>query len=296
MGSVLRTVLPIAASFLLPGIGTAIGSALGATGVGASALGSGLLGAGLGAVSGGGLKGALLGGGLGALGGYVGSGGSVPGFGNVAGSSLDQVTGVAGLQGPTQGSGLLGSLTQAAGGAQPMKLGSLLQTGGDTLSYLQGDRDLEKMRQIMEAQAGRAEAQYQPYSQAGQTALANMQAPSMEALQNDPGYQFRLQQGNQALDRSLAARGLSQSGAALKAAQEYGQGLADQTYNDYFNRQGQIANLGYGAAGGLGSIYSGLGNAQAAAIRAEIENRNKFYSSMGNTLGGLFGSSQPVFS
>ena len=162
-----------------------------------------------------------------------------------------------------------------------MKLGSLLNAGGKLLSYSQGQDDIDDIQNILAQQSKAAQAQFQPYAQAGQTALANLQAPALEALQNDPGYQFRLQQGQQALDRSLAARGLSQSGAALKAAQEYGQGLADQTYNDYFSRQAQLANLGYGGASGLGSLNIGLGDAQAAALRAQIENRN-------NLLGGLF--------
>lgn len=168
-----------------------------------------------------------------------------------------------------------------------MQLGSLLQAGGKLLSYDQGQDDIEEMRRLMEMQAGRAEQQYAPYSQAGQTALANMQAPSQEALEADPGYQFRLQQGQQALERSLAARGLGQSGAALKAAQEYGQGLADQTYNDYFNRQAQLANLGYGAAANLGNIYLDQGDAAAMAARAEAENRNRLYGGLGS-LAGLF--------
>jgi hypothetical protein len=266
------------------GAAPAIGAASDLGSVGTAALTKGVQGAALGGI-GGGAKGALLGAGLGGLGGFLSAGGAIPGLGSLPGAPLS-----GGLQGPTQGSGILGkfgSLTGAtgAGGAQPMKLGSLLQTGGKLLGYSQGQDSIDDMRRILEEQAMRAEGQFAPYSQAGQVALANLQAPNLEALQNDPGYQFRLQQGNQALERSLAARGLGQSSAALKAAQEYGQGLADQTYNDYFGRQAQLANFGYGSASGLGSIYAGLGNAQAAALRAQMENTNKLYGG----LGGLFG-------
>lgn len=265
----------------------ALGAASGLGSVGSAALTKGVQGAALGGL-GGGTKGALLGAGLGGIGGFLGAGGSIPGLGSLPGAPLS-----GGLQGPTQGSGILGNLgsltgASGAGGAQPMKLGSLLQTGGKLLGYGQGQDSIDEMRQLLEAQAGRAEAQFAPYSQAGQTALANLQAPSLEALQSDPGYQFRLRQGQQALERSLAARGLGQSGAALKAAQEYGQGLADQTYNDYFARQAQLANLGYGSASGLGSIYAGLGDAQAAALRAQMENTNQLFGGLGS-LGGLFG-------
>lgn len=266
-------------SMIAEGFGAAPGAA--SQGLGsaiASGVGSAASGGDLGDV----LTSAALGGGIG----YAASGGNIPGIGNVAGSSLDQITGVSGMQGPTQGSGLLGSITsKSIGGAQPMKLGSLLQAGGDIYGYMQGRKDIKDIENILAQQSANASALYQPYAQAGENAIANMQAPDMEALMNDPAYQFRLQQGNQALERSLAAQGLGQSGAALKAAQQYGQGLAQQTYDDYFNRQSQMANLGASAAGGLGSLYTNLGNTQAAAELERINQRNKMISG----LGGLFG-------
>ena len=45
----------------------------------------------------------------------------------------------------------------------------------------------------------------------------------MRQFQQDPGYGFRLKEGQQALDRQAAARGGLISGGALKAAQRYGQ-------------------------------------------------------------------------
>lgn len=272
------------------GYAPTIAGASGLTGATASGLTRGIQGAALGGV-GGGAKGAALGAALGGVGGYIGAGGGVPGLGNVAGASLDQTTGIAGLQGPTQGAGALGSISRATGslgsligttGGQPVRLGSLLTRG---LSTLQTGEDIDEIQEVLARQSQLAQRQFQPYSQAGQQALANMQAPSLEALQNDPGYQFRLQQGNEALERSMAARGMSQSGAALKAAQEYGQALADQTYNDYFTRQNQLANYGYRAASGLGDLYTNLGNVQAAAELAKNNERNQFLSG----LGGFFG-------
>lgn len=52
----------------------------------------------------------------------------------------------------------------------------------------------------------------------------------------DPGYAFRLKQGNDALNATAAARGGLISGNALKAGQDYGQGLASQEYQNSFNR------------------------------------------------------------
>lgn len=56
-------------------------------------------------------------------------------------------------------------------------------------------------------------------------------------LQNEPGYQFQLQQGQQALDRKAAAGGGFYSGEGLRGAAAYNQGLAGTTFNDAYNRQ-----------------------------------------------------------
>lgn len=53
---------------------------------------------------------------------------------------------------------------------------------------------------------------------------------------SDPSYSWRFQQGQQAVERSLAARGLLQSGNAAIELQQYGQGMASQEYGAQFNR------------------------------------------------------------
>lgn len=67
-------------------------------------------------------------------------------------------------------------------------------------------------------------------------------------LQNDPGYQFRLQQGQIALDRSAAARGGALGGGAVRATTDYQQGAASDEFSRAFdrfrtNRQDNVANL-----------------------------------------------------
>jgi hypothetical protein len=82
-----------------------------------------------------------------------------------------------------------------------------------------------------------------PYRAAGQTALnaltplaTNYQKFGMDQFTQDPGYAFRLSEGQKALDRSAAARGGLISGSALKAAQRYGQDMGSQEYMNAFNR------------------------------------------------------------
>jgi hypothetical protein len=55
-------------------------------------------------------------------------------------------------------------------------------------------------------------------------------------LEQDPGYAFRLAEGQKAIERSTAARGGLQSGAALKAAARFGQEMGSQEYQNAFNR------------------------------------------------------------
>ena len=99
---------------------------------------------------------------------------------------------------------------------------------------------------------------------------------------NNPAYQFQLKQGQQALDRSSAARGMGYSGAQMKASQEYGQGLASQQYDKEYNR----------ASGEFGDYFNRLaglsqGGQQAAGSMAQAG--GQYASGASNTLGSLGG-------
>jgi hypothetical protein len=59
---------------------------------------------------------------------------------------------------------------------------------------------------------------------------------AMSDFQQDPGYAFRLAEGQKALERNAAARGGLISGGALKAATRYGQDMGSQEYQNAFNR------------------------------------------------------------
>lgn len=58
----------------------------------------------------------------------------------------------------------------------------------------------------------------------------------MEDFERDPGYQFRLQEGTRALDRSAAARGGLQGGRHQRDLVRFSQGLASDEYAAAFNR------------------------------------------------------------
>jgi hypothetical protein len=81
-----------------------------------------------------------------------------------------------------------------------------------------------------------------PFREAGVRALPELEAASRytlfgpEQFSKDPGYGFRLAEGQKALDRQAAARGGLISGGALKAAQRFGQEMGTQEYTNAFNR------------------------------------------------------------
>lgn len=266
---------------LAGGGGSALAGMAGLSGAPATALSGALTGAATGLASGGGLKSALLGGALGGAGGYALGGGFPDLLGTAAGSPL------AGGAGPTQGSGIIGKITEGASNLGS-GMGSLtnLQTPMTLLSGLNSFATQGDVEEQLKAAQEKALGAISPYERTG--GVANLKLGRMLAggtlggtfspgdLTKDPGYQFRLQQGEQALNRSQAAKGNVFSGEALKAAQEYGQGLADQTYNDAYQRwlSGQqntynmlsgTAGRGMQAAGAMGDIYGNIGNIGGAA-------------------------------
>lgn len=99
-------------------------------------------------------------------------------------------------------------------------------------------------------------------------------APDMSDFFESPDFQFNLQQGQQAIDRSLAARGRSLSGAGVKEGQRFASGLASQEFGNFTNRLMQMAGLGSAATGQSASAgfqhagNVGQNNAMGANARA----------------------------
>jgi hypothetical protein len=80
---------------------------------------------------------------------------------------------------------------------------------------------------------------------------------AMAKFQQSPGYQWQLGEGLRATDAGAAARGMTRSGAALKAEQTFGSGLANSDFGNYWNRLQQLSGAGLTAAGGIASAATG---------------------------------------
>lgn len=160
---------------------------------------------------------------------------------------------------------------------------------------------------------GQTKATLAPFVTAGTGALTQLQSllglnPSgaqgaLSTLQNLPGYQFNVQQGQQALDRSAASRGMLLSGGQIKDSQAFGQGLASSQFNNYLSPLLSIYGTGesagaqqgaYGAqtgasvantitGGANNAAQTSLAGAQAAAS-GQIGSANALSGSLGNAL------------
>lgn len=144
----------------------------------------------------------------------------------------------------------------------------------------------------------------QPMTAAG---TVTSSAPSAwDTFRNSTNYQFRLGEGERALNQGFAARGSLNSGAAAKALLRYGQDYASNELGTYMNLLGGQQNMGLNAARAVagvgGDLVSGVtanNNAGAGAVanadllkgQANAGMIQGIGGSLGRALGALGGSS-----
>lgn len=105
---------------------------------------------------------------------------------------------------------------------------------------------------------------------------------SAEDFQADPGYGFRLQEGLKSMDRQAAARGGLISGAALKAAQRYGQEMGSQEYQNAYNRYNQNRGTRYNMLTGQQAVGQNATNTQTQAAGNYGQQAGETLMNMGN--------------
>lgn len=191
----------------------------------------------------------------------------------------------------------IGTGTALLGGAAISGLGGLISSkmGSDAAgdaAKMQADA-ANRATDLQGKMFQQQRADQEPWRQAGMGALSQLGNADFQRdfqasdFTKDPGYDFRMQEGAKALERSAAARGSLQSGGTLKALSRYGQDFASNEYNNAYNRfnadrdrrfnrlsslagVGQTANSQVAAAGQnyanqAGQNMMGAANAQGAA-------------------------------
>lgn len=189
----------------------------------------------------------------------------------------------------------------------------------------------DRAAQLQKEQYDQTREDQTPYREVGYRALNKLEGASdytpfgMSQFQADPGYAFRLSEGQKQLDRQAAIRGGQISGSAMKAAARYGQEMGSQEYSNAFNRyqternarlnplqslagvgQTSVNQLGaagqnyanqagaaYGAAGqAQASGYMGTANAISGGVGQYLgyQSNNNLINALSQNRGGRFGS------
>ena len=133
----------------------------------------------------------------------------------------------------------------------------------------------------------------------------------LDQFQADPGYAFRLGEGQKALERSAAARGGLLSGGTGKALERFGQDYGSQEYTNAFNRYqteraarlqplqsltgmsqttaNTLGTAGQNMAGNIGNAYMAQGVNQGNALLAGNQARASSYGDVGKLFGQAYG-------
>jgi hypothetical protein len=203
-----------------------------------------------------------------------------------------------------------GLLTMGAVGAGTSLLGGLFGSSAAQTAAKQQEQAEQKGINLLQGDQTQGMANYQPYLSAGSTATGTLSsllgtpgqglltpwtqqftAPTAAQAEATPGYQFQLQQGENAAQNSAAGQGSLLSGRTLASLNNYAQGTASTNYQNAFNNSQTQYNSAYNtflnnqnsqysklmgmsgqglqAAQGAGGLLSNLGGDQASLLGAQ---------------------------
>mgnify|MGYP005988943367 CR=1 FL=1 len=179
-------------------------------------------------------------------------------------------------------------------------VGSIASVGA---SIFAGNEQADAARDAQAATAGeraQARADFAPWRGAGVSGLyslsdlmgitRNLNAPvdpslgalsgaaiPFQSFEGSPGYQFRMDEGQKAIENAAAARGMLRSGGRLKAQERFAQGIASDEFGNEFNRRAAIAGIGQTATGNSANLSAALtGQANQAGLDAATARGSAF--------------------
>lgn len=114
------------------------------------------------------------------------------------------------------------------------------------------------------------------------------------SITSDPGYQFGLNQGTEAIQRNAGIGQGVYSGATLKALDRYGQDYGGSKFDTALNRYGNLAGMGQVGAGTVANAGMNYGNNAAnnitgagnAAASGYVGSANSWNNALGGALNG----------
>jgi hypothetical protein len=128
--------------------------------------------------------------------------------------------------------------------------------GASLISGFMGGNAANKQAKVGKSQVAESRRQFDitradtaPYREAGQAGVNKLQQLLMGGGEvtpemMGPGYDWRLKQGQNALQSYLSGAGMKRSGRAMKEATRFGQGEASQGYQNYLANLFQLSGFG----------------------------------------------------
>ncbi len=121
-------------------------------------------------------------------------------------------------------------------------------------------REHERMVALEQERYDEARSDWAPWREGGGAAmnrLASAGEGDFSAFRQSPGYQFRLDEGNRAVENRWSAKG--GGGNAMKALVNFNQKMASDEYGRWYDQN--LAQAGMGTTGAAGTVSAGQGSA-----------------------------------
>lgn len=213
--------------------------------------------------------------------------------------------------------GLLGSSASkkaAAGQEAATRYAADLQLQAQRESIAAQNAALDKSLGFQQRQYDQTRTDNEPWRTTGVDALGQLAGlanfdptPTAESVMAEPGYQFGLNQGRNAMEGSAAARGGLYSGNALRELTQFGNDYATTKFGDAFNRQratfgdrwnrlsglsgtgqvatGQVNQAGQNMANSASQMYGNNANQQQSVLMNTAGNLGNLFTNNANAQG-----------
>lgn len=157
-------------------------------------------------------------------------------------------------------------------------IGGLISAGGAERAGEASAASYDRATDESRRQYNQTREDWAPWMESGGNALNRLDRAStgdMSDFQTSPGYQFRLDEGTRNLENRFSVKG--GGGNAMRALNDYSQGMASNEFGNWWNRQAGMAGMGMNATGSMtaqntqqsgmiGNYMTGAGNARASGI------------------------------
>lgn len=206
---------------------------------------------------------------------------------------------------------MIGTTTAILGAAAIGGVGSILSGFMGSNAAQQASQTqaaaMDKQTALQAATLAQARTDSMPWMEAGKKALAQYQGemglsttgadgkPFESQFTATPDYQFQVQEGEKGVMNNLAATGMKNSGAALKALTKFREGLASTTRGNYLTRLSNLATGGQQQVNTTNDLTAnataGIGQSGVDAASARASGYVGASNSWSNALSGFANNS-----